>query len=178
MNVRRKRIQQLVDDLLIRTKETNPPINVEAIIKELGIQVVRQKYPKDSDISGFVVRRDHVTAIGINSNHSPVRQRFTLAHELGHVLLHPPTTQELHIDRQFSVKFRDEKSSQGLDLEEREANLFAAELLMPRRCLLPELSQNDGIDLEGNTAIDAMAKRYDVSSQAFAIRLSTLGYGL
>ncbi|USK87293.1 ImmA/IrrE family metallo-endopeptidase [Peribacillus asahii] len=53
--------------------------------------------------------------ISVNKNHSRQRQRFTIAHELGHFLLHKGTA--IHVDRNFRVNFRNGASSQATDLE-------------------------------------------------------------
>src|SRR3954470_4270018 len=67
--------------------------------------------------------------IGINSSHPETRKRFTIAHEMGHLVLHQ--LDQVHVDKQFLVKLRDDISSQAIDPHEIEANAFAAALLMP-----------------------------------------------
>ena len=66
---------------------------------------------------------------GVNSLHAPVRQRFTIAHELGHAVLH--AREGIHLDQAFRLRFRDQTSAMAIDPEEIDANSFAAELLMP-----------------------------------------------
>ena len=64
----------------------------------------------------------------------------------------------------------------GEDVEEREANLFAAELLMPAAFLKEDLLGKD-VDLIGDSAfLQRLAKKYDVSVQALTFRLANLGY--
>ena len=125
-------------------------------------------------MSGFVLRENGTAPIvGINSYHPSVRQRFTMAHELGHLLLHKAS--KLHIDQtDFSIKFRDEQSSDGSDREEREANAFAAALLMPQVFLEADLRKLGDIGLHDDQKIQALAKRYGVSLQAMLIRLTSL----
>jgi Zn-dependent peptidase ImmA (M78 family) len=60
------------------------------------------------------------------------RQRFTLAHEIGHYLL--PDQQDLS---QPCGKAQIESWDEGLGKAERDANQFAAEILMPRSVILP-----------------------------------------
>lgn len=81
------------------------------------------------------------SVIGVNTQHAPVRQNFTTAHELGHLLMHDQ--EQLHIDHAFRVRLRDDVSSQGTDDAEREANFFAASLLMPRTFLEADLEGED-----------------------------------
>jgi Zn-dependent peptidase ImmA (M78 family) len=127
-------------------------------------------------MSGFIAKEAERVVIGVNTDHSENRQRFTIAHELGHLLLHNPA--EVHVDRNFKtfIRLRDEVSSQGVDQDEIEANYFAAELLMPKRFLEKDLRDIDGLDLHDQRIIDDLAKRYVVSTQALLLRLAALGY--
>ena len=60
------------------------------------------------------------------------------------------------------------------DIEEREANLFAMELLMPRAFLLADIEKMGGVDIEDDAAMMKLAKRYKVSVTVMAIRLAQL----
>lgn len=148
-----------------------PPIPVERLA-ELSGAVIRYE-PFDGQMSGVLYNADDVerAVIGINALHPSVRQRFSIAHELGHLILHHDT--ELQVDRHAFVAFRDLASSTADDPREVEANQFAAALLMPehllRRCV-DEL--DDDLDLE--TAIVGLAQRFGVSEQAMTIRLTSL----
>jgi Zn-dependent peptidase ImmA (M78 family) len=115
-------------------------VPVERIAKAEGISLVLKDV--EGDISGFLLRRDDGSpVIGVNSHHPPVRQRFTVAHELGHYLLGDEDS--LHIDRE--LRLRSNLSSQGVDSDEIEANLFAAELLMPGFLLKPRSGRDTAI---------------------------------
>ena len=57
---------------------------------------------------------------------------------------------------------------------EREANLFAMELLMPTSFLERDIKQMGGIDFADDRDIDKLAKRYKVSHSLMAIRLGQL----
>jgi|GEM_PF-419609 len=93
------------------------PVPLETIAYGLGFKVVN--FDGRDDISGAI---DHGrSTIFINSGDSLVRQRFTLAHEIGHAVLHEA------VDK---VDYRSNFSAPG-DYKEREANQFASELLMP-----------------------------------------------
>ena len=112
------------------------------------------------------------TVIGVNSFHAPVRQRFTIAHEIGHLLLHE--TRAMIVDTH--VYRRDETSSMGTKKEEREANRFAAELLMPsdfvERAVDDALSEDPGITTK--QLVSGLASAFQVSEQAMEIRLGNL----
>lgn len=148
-----------------------PPVPVERIARRLGVEVRYQ--PFDGDLSGMLFSEGDRAIVGVNALHPKSRQRFTIAHELGHLELHE--RRGIHIDRKFPVvRRRDERSSQAVDLEEIEANGFAAELLMPATMLEEDLDGADP-DYEDDELTRWLADRYKVSLQAMAIRLGNLG---
>jgi Zn-dependent peptidase ImmA (M78 family) len=174
MSVRRKLIRELSSDLLARHHIAHAPVNVEALAHLLHVDV--RKSQVEGDISGFLYR-DHdksAAIIGVNSRHHHNRQRFTIAHELGHFLLH--TNDKVHVDRGFEVRLRNEESSQGTNVDEKEANLFAAELLMPKEFIERDLQDIEAVDLMEERTIKSLAEKYQVSAHAFAFRLAYLGY--
>jgi Zn-dependent peptidase ImmA (M78 family) len=172
--VRRKHIRSIVERLLTEHRVRSAPVAVVDLASALGVKVKLE--PAAEDLSGFLYRdrNQKLAIIGVNADHHPNRQNFTAAHELGHFLLHDFSN--VHVDRQFKVWLRSEASSQGTDTEEKEANLFAAELLMPARFLAKEIDQIGMFDLLDETVIGDLAERYGVSSQAMTFRLAYLGY--
>jgi len=171
MRIRRFKIQKLVSQLLDEFEIEEPPVPVRRIARGRGARIFLEE--QEGDLSGFLFRREGDIVIGVNTHQAPVRQRFTIAHELGHLLLHD--TDELHVDRGFVVRLRSDISSLGLDEDEMEANRFAAELLMPTSMLREDLEGRE-IDLTDDETLRALARRYGVSAQALAIRLTGLGY--
>ncbi len=172
--VRRKHVRRLALRLLSEHAIDSAPVPVADIADDLGVAV--QFAPAQDDLSGFLLR-DHGakrSVIGVNSGHSESRQKFTIAHELGHFLLHD--YEDIHVDRGFSVKLRSGKSSEGTDDEEKEANLFAAELLMPKHFIESDLDEIEDLDLVDEDVIAELASKYGVSTQAMTFRLSYLGY--
>jgi Zn-dependent peptidase ImmA (M78 family) len=109
--------------------------------------------------------------IGVNIAQHLNRQRFTIAHELGHLLLH--SGDAVHVD---AIKHRDDVSKKGTEIEEVESNLFAAELLMPAQFLKQDLDRLRTITLLDEEKVAKLARVYGVSSQAMAVRLAHLGY--
>jgi Zn-dependent peptidase ImmA (M78 family) len=175
---RRNYIRAKVESLLHESGVTEPEVPVEKIARRHGIEIRSQPIDEEG-VSGFLARRPGQAAIiGVNSNQPEKRRRFTVAHELGHFFLHGEQgQQEVHVDRthQFSVKLRSPASSRGDDIEEVEANLFAAELLMPTRFIEHDFARQS-IDLsDDDEAAAALAERYGVSTQAMSIRLAYLG---
>jgi Zn-dependent peptidase ImmA (M78 family) len=177
MAVRRKQIRQLVESLLDKHNVSHGPVPVQKIARAFKIEIKLDQV--DDDLSGFLFRdkRAGRTVIGANKRHHENRQRFTIAHELGHYLLHEGET--VHLDNQrgaFTINLRNSDSGRGKDDSEREANLFAAELLMPTRFLEEELNGKNLDLLEDNNFLNNLAKKYQVSVQALTFRLANLGY--
>lgn len=170
---RRQRIQPVVEGLLARVGVTEPPIPVESIAKLCGADIRFAPFDgNNGDVSGMLYQDGMRTIIGVNALHARTRQRFTMAHELGHLCLH--SADKLHLDRDFRVAWRDEKSSQATDVSEIEANEFAAELLMPAAMLERDL-HGHRVDYEDDEQVSKLATRYRVSLQAMVIRLTNLG---
>lgn len=144
----------------------SPPVNVERIARQLGVKV--EFAPFDDELSGMAFIKDGVPAIGINSLHHPNRQRFTLAHELAHIVLHPDELKKaVHVDK-GSLR-RDRVSATGTDLLEITANAFAAELLMPEELLSAVLDEK--LDLEDPQVLEKLANKFRVSVTALQHRL-------
>jgi len=183
MNLRRKHIRSMVLRLLAETGIERPPVDVHALAERFGAIVQEEPHP-DESISGFLFRdlRSKTCVIGVNANHSLSRQRFTIAHELGHLVLH--SFPSLHVDRTGygarygQLKLRSSLSSEGIDPEEVEANYFAAELLMPLSMVERELVHYPDLDLldeiEFQRTLSTLAKRFRVSPQSMSIRLVQL----
>lgn len=108
--------------------------------------------------SGHFLRTQGV--IEFNGDEAPVRQRFTMAHELGHYALG-------HEDapRDSVASFNSRQNSPM----ERAANQFAAELLMPAKAVAT-LVQSGKFK-----TVDDLAKAFDVSKVAMTYRINNLG---
>lgn len=166
----RTKIKSLVDNLL--GDNYSLPIDLNSIAGDLNAKII----PNDLDaaqLSGFAFHKDGSRIIGVNSNESERRQRFTIAHELGHLFLHNSKT--VNYDKGGVMMFRDNHSSSGSDIKEIEANRFAAELLMPERSIRKDTTELGAFDLVNDTGVIAtLAEKYNVSEQAMSIRLTTL----
>lgn len=178
MLVRRKLIANTVGDLLKKWKINKLPINVCAIAEKENIKIVEDEH-KDESLSGFIFIDNEKKIIGINSKNSKKnkeRKRFTVAHELGHYFLHTFGNSKTYVDTRESVgiRFRDHESSKGTNIEEVEANLFAAELLMPLNFLQQEIDKAKPLSCV-EELIEKMASKFEVSQQAMTIRLSSIG---
>ena len=67
-------------------------------------------------------------------------------------------------------------ASQGTDEAEREANFFAASLLMPKAFLEADLEKEVYVDLLDDEFLHGLSRKYGVSTQALVNRLKNLGY--
>jgi len=166
---------------LLKMVRARPPVPVERIARKYA-QVIRRPLP--SDISGMLVPIPGIDeksrwAIVVNSNDAAVRQRFTIAHELGHLIIHRYSTP--HADGRYLVRFRNAKSARGSVREEIEANQFAAELLMPERyvrrlAIRLRLDVLDAtVDQEAVQKLMQAARKLQVSAQALSFRIANLG---
>lgn len=171
MKVRRQHIRNLAASLVEKNQIRTPPIPVARIARAEGLSVVMRQL--DGEISGFLARPDRTTGlIGVNSRHPKVRQRFTIAHEIGHFFLSEDDA--LHVDHGFPLQLRSEVSAKGIDRDEVEANLFAAELLMPASFFLPDLEAHEPLDVFDEKTIRQLAKKYDVSTHSLLLRIQNL----
>lgn len=89
------------------------------------------------------------------------RQRFTIAHELGHHVLHSETL--------LKSKLKRDTNFISQNKEEIDANRFAAELLLPFKYLKMAILEADNIDTKH------LAKKFCVSDAVMTIRLINLG---
>lgn len=151
-----------------------PPVPVAEIAKRMGFRVVYE--PFDGDVSGMLYREqgDDDSVIVVNTLNAKVRQRFTIAHEIGHHVLHDNV---LFVDKPVAVRFRDSRSSLAISLEEIQANKFAACLLMPELWVIEEANRELARDpsVAGEELVERLARTFDVSRQAMEFRLGDLG---
>ena len=169
--VRYKLINEKVESLLAEQKVESAPVKIEKIIDSLGIHRAVNTH---ASVSGAAIIEGTKRVIIVNAREDHKRQRFTMAHELGHILLHGE--QSLNVDTEAVMHFRDFRSKQGESAKEIEANFFAANILMPATLIQDELdSMGIGIGLTDDVII-ALAKRFDVSEMAMGIRLGALGW--
>lgn len=134
------------------------PVAVGALAKALGLTVVVATLPLS--ISGMVKPEDGRFVIKVNRFEPKERQRFTIAHEVAHYLLHRHLIAKGVID---STLYRSKLSSRL----EAEANKLAADILMPRKLVAQELANVPHFvdDISGY-----LAERFRVSRPAMDIR--------
>jgi Zn-dependent peptidase ImmA (M78 family) len=158
---------------LLEGESHKAPVDVVKIASKLNIDIVQLAFSNDG-VSGLLKLKSKSGSpvIAVNKNHHENRQRFTIAHEIGHYLLH--NVKEMHVDS-TAVYFRDEESTQATNMKEIQANQFAAELLMPKYMIINDLKKISFDDDKNiKSTIKNLAKNYKVSEQAMLIRIGGL----
>lgn len=147
--------------LLRKYNITTPPVPIENIIKGEGLNVYEVDFKDHNDlVSGLIVPEKKT--IYVNKYEQDNRQAFTIAHELGHWIMHKPELEKG--DSELAVLYRKTGPGGNVDPKEKEANCFAANLLVPKSLL-------DKYPLEKYT-IPELAQIFGVSEQVIAFRLA------
>jgi Zn-dependent peptidase ImmA (M78 family) len=166
-----RKAEREAQQLLAEMGIDQPPIPVERIAKDLG--AILNYEPFEGNVSAMLYRDGQRTVIGINGNHARTRQRFSVAHEIGHLRLHPG--RPVILDHLVRINYRDEQSSLATDQEEIAANNFAAELLMPEMLVSREVNRHMGlVGASDDELIEELARTFDVSRAAMGFRLVNL----
>ena len=150
---------------------TPPPLDVEDLAASLYKLRVRAASdlaavpgaPAGVPLSGLLL--PHLFEIWVRSDESETRRRFSIAHETGHWVLHVPAARAVFC-RETDVR---PDTARAGRLVERQANRFAAELLMPEAAVREEVARL-------GARPQALAARFQVSPIAMAYRLVNLGY--
>jgi hypothetical protein len=154
-------VPKLVQELLERTRVTAPPVDLRTILQELNIELS----PDESLSEDAVLTPMTDPAMGdptawmiyYNPKKSDPRRRFTIAHEVGHVLLHGASHQ--------ASLARDPGGRRSP--WEREADAFAGELLMPKAFMEHAVAEH-GAD------VATLRQLFNVSAEAMRVRLRDL----
>jgi Zn-dependent peptidase ImmA (M78 family) len=161
----RLRTDQELNSLALKARrewgeDSYSPIDIFALVngwKEKNITIVR--YPLSSRVSGMCTKVDDDIVICINSATSYGRQRFTLAHELYHVIYEGSLQRVI-----CEMSMGDDKPE-----SEQEADRFASYLLMPYDALLQYIEKNVEWKLEN---IIETEQFFQISHQAIIFRLA------
>lgn len=140
------------------------PIKVGAIAKAFGIVVKRSTLKPG--ISGVIKESNGVVEAKISRHDSPERQRFTLAHEIAHFLLH---RDKIGDGIEDTMLFRSSLSS----TLEAQANRLAADIVMPFS-LIDEIKFPEETRLE--VRVERIARISELSIPALEVRLGKKGF--
>lgn len=171
--IAREKIHDAVHALIDESHVTSYPIPVEQIAVAQSIQVVRAK--ANWTEAGFLLRDGERTILGLNSRHSSQRQRFIIAHVLGHWSFHHQVP--LIVDHSVSLPNQHGRiASNASDTQEIEANRFGVELLMPNRFVVDALSTMMTVGVGSRADLIAgLAAQFEVSPDAMSCQLINLG---
>jgi Zn-dependent peptidase ImmA (M78 family) len=133
--------RELARTVVRRNGVRDPPVDVRVIAEQAGLQVLETDL---GAVDGRLRRIQGQWVVEVNTDRSRTNQRFTIAHELGHLKL-------------------GHESCGGEQVQERQANVFAAELLMP----LPLLKEA----LRAVRRLTGLARLFAVSPEAMRIKL-------
>lgn len=149
--INRNSVRKITSKLLEDCQIINTPVRLSAVLKHIGLDAIKAD-PKMIDVTKISAFIDLDEKFIVYSDNDPtVRKRFSVAHEIGHYLLnHTTTNHALNLN--------------STDPTETEANIFAAELLMPYEWLKKDMSWN--------STIPNLAQKYWVSQEAMGWRLS------
>jgi hypothetical protein len=144
-------------DLLQAAGVTREPVSLVDVVSTLNLSLIRAaREPFQSEAALIPLGDSH--AIVLRGTGDERRRRFTIAHEIGHFVLHPGRV----------APERGGPANQAGRDQEREADVFAAELLMPEH-----LVRQAVLEVGADTA--CLAGRFEVSEQAMSVRLRRLG---
>jgi hypothetical protein len=150
-------IRHEAERMLKAAGATGAPVSLRDVVSHLNLSLVERRREPFGSEAALVARGDG-HAIELRGSSGERRLRFTIAHEIGHFLLHP----------ERAISERGGATNQATARLEREADQFAAELLMPEY-LVRQAVLDDGADAR------RLADRFDVSAQAMSLRLHHLG---
>ena len=145
------------------------PVDPLKVASTLGIKVLSAVFSEQNK-SGAVVNRNGEFAIFVNANEPPARKRFTVAHEIGHRLLHMDGGVQEFVDTEENFRSTGVAEEESWTPERRrewEANVFASALLMEAGIVQEKWREcKDPVTL---------AWMFQVSPTAMTVRLTQLG---
>lgn len=156
-------IADLAKDVATNT-EYAPGNDLIAFVEKVGGRVIYQELRElnKSDSASILVEPDARFVITLPNHTTAKRDRFTIAHEIGHLVLHFLLNKTRADDEGLAA------SRYGSGQVEYEANWFAASFLMPEERFRQSLIDNAG-------SLESVANYFDVSSTAAAVRAKSLG---
>jgi Zn-dependent peptidase ImmA (M78 family) len=165
-------LENKAEKILRETDTYRVPVPIQIVAQRLNLTL--EALPL-GNISGMLIVRSDRGAIGYNSTHARVRQRFTISHEIAHFALHAQPNEKPRLFTDEHVMSRLGKvASARAERQEAEAYRLGSALLMPKSLIQEEIKNRD-LDLDDDVAINFLAKQFWVSPAAIASRLLRLG---
>lgn len=134
------KVTKMVTELLTSNSIYKFPVPVYSIAKNLGLEIEFVTFkPDHNNISGFIDFSSKPVTIFVNSSDSVRRQAFTIAHEIGHFQLHKKLYSEN--PQKYTALYRQALNKNSFSKEEKEANCFAAQLLVPKTLYMEAINK-------------------------------------
>lgn len=169
MKLSGKSAEQLLEENNIDL--TKAPIDIKKLVSSLGISVLKKDFSDiealadapNGSILGATISNGNELTIFYQSDATYNRMRFTVAHELAHCCLHSENLEMQHVELRLDF-------GKSYDEHEKEANIFAGALLIPRKLLDQEYKKFI------IPSLSALAELFEVSETVMAARLDYLNY--
>ncbi len=165
--MKRRDIERSARDILRDHGLLQLPVDPLKVAHALNIKVMNAKF-SEAGKSGVVTKKGNNLSIYLDYDDSPARKRFTIAHEIAHLILHmlEGDSEILDTEDNFRSLIDTDEGWSAQKQMEREANVFAAALLMDEELVRREWENTKDISL--------LSWKFQVSQSAMAIRLSNL----
>lgn len=152
---------------------TSPPVDIAGLLDKIGISTIAKDFTEMEEanklpngaILGAAFSNGNSLAIFYKKSESLHRKKFTIAHELAHCCLHCPTDESSHIELRLSPFINLSKNAYK---KERECNIFAGQLLIPKETLIEHYEKMIV------PSLTKLAEIFDVSTSVMAARLDYL----
>ncbi|MGL6066445.1 MAG: ImmA/IrrE family metallo-endopeptidase [Cetobacterium sp.] len=163
---RREEIRNLAKAVAYIVSNKTYPVDLSKIVEKFGLKLYEvdlDKFYPGKNLSGILRVENKIKEIYINNAHPDTRSKFTIAHELGHFFLHGDILEETGRIISFRGNY------QNMDkVIEKEADLFAAELLMPKEIMYQI------IEIDSKNNLEYLSKYFGVSNVAMSRRIIEL----
>lgn len=165
-------IKKQIENLTTTDMFEDGALNLQKVANKVGISEILKADFENDAVSGLLKNENGAWRIYVNASDSPQRRRFTIAHEIGHLISYKVGSRSKGaFDSQGEISDQAYLQRTGeVNPVEAEANAIAAKLLMPTKDVI-------ALKEEGKT-VEEMAERFQVSESAMSVRLQTLGYKL
>ncbi len=164
-----------IETILLKHKV---PVNIEEQIRSEGIILNKSYLDFEKGICGELKKENGKFIINISWVDHYYRKRFTMAHELGHFILHKDLIGNgVDDNKEYKKLYR--TNNKITNAQEAEANDYAAKVLMPEEAIIALAKLTEIIKSVSEVDIDILwldylSKKFQVSKEAFTIRLAKL----
>lgn len=145
------------------------PIKIIELARKRDLSVMPHPL---AEVASVLFIQDGIGNIGFNPSLSRFKQRFAIAHCIGHYVLHRHIN-DLFVDKGFRISLEQQAGTPVNHNYERQANEFAVALLLPENILRKEV-ESLNLDFGEDDGVKILSKKFEVSMCAVYYRLYTL----